>query len=274
MPLGMTLFLKSSRQAHPPPCDGEWTGRLVAEMASRAGLPEEALKRRPAPFTLSTPLPAEGRRAAGEASPDRQGRFRLRFSWLADEDLEGLLHWAGSLRSDPLQVETRYGRMLLEDAMASPALTQRWNRCVPYDLLYEEASDCLRVITMKFYSPTTLERSGRHFPLPDPGLIFHGYATLWDAFSGPALAPGLRQAIEEHLLLADFRIQKRNQEAERESVPGFVGSATFRLTGRHPESVLKGLNVLADYAFFCGTGIGTEHGMGLTRRIPESGEGP
>jgi hypothetical protein len=39
------------------------------------------------------------------------------------------------------------------------------------------------------------------------------------------------------------------------------------LQGRHPESVLKGLNVLADYAFFSGTGIGTERGMGLTRRI-------
>ena len=50
-------------------------------------------------------------------------------------------------------------------------------------------------------------------------------------------------------------------------MPGFIGSATFRLAGRHPESILKGLNALADYAFYCGTGIGTEHGMGLTRRI-------
>jgi CRISPR/Cas system endoribonuclease Cas6 (RAMP superfamily) len=73
--------------------------------------------------------------------------------------------------------------------------------------------------------------------------------------------------IEGHLLLVDFRIQRRLCEDERGPLPGFIGSATFRLEGRHPESVLKGLNVLADYAFFCGTGIGTDRGMGLTRRI-------
>jgi CheY-like chemotaxis protein len=62
--------------------------------------------------------------------------------------------------------------MLLEDALVSPMLTQRWNRWVPYDRLYEEASDCLRFVTLKFYSPTTLERSGFPYPLPDPCGIF------------------------------------------------------------------------------------------------------
>jgi len=151
--------------------------------------------------------------------------------------------------------------------MVSSTLTQRWNRWVPYGRLYEEASDCLRLVTLKFYSPTTLERSGLPYPLPDPCGIFLGYARIWDAFSGIALSPGLREAIEEHLLLVDFRIQRRLSAAEQGAVPGFIGSAKFRLAGRHPESILKDLNALADYAFFCGTGIGTDHGMGLTRRI-------
>jgi CRISPR/Cas system endoribonuclease Cas6 (RAMP superfamily) len=77
--------------------------------------------------------------------------------------------------------------------------------------------------------------------------------------------------MEADLLLVDFRLRMRMFEEGRQSVPGFVGSASIRLQGRHPESVIKGLNVLADYAFFCGTGIGTQRGMGLTRRILEKG---
>jgi hypothetical protein len=267
MPVAMTLLLKALGDTPPAPFHREWTDRLLAEMASQAGLPEGALKQRPAPYAISSPLPAEGHRPGGEANADEGGRFRLRLSWLADADLKGLLDWAGSQRVDPVRVETNCGQMLLEEALVSPTLAQRWNRWLPYGRLYEEASDCLRVVTLKFYSPTTLERSGLPYPLPDPCGVFLGYSRIWDAFSGVALAPGLREAIEEHLLLADFRIQRRLAEAEKGAVPGFVGSAKFRLAGRHPESILKGLNALADYAFFCGTGIGTDVGMGLTRRI-------
>jgi len=241
MPVGMTFLMKALGDAPPAPLDREWTDRLLGEMASRTGVPEEALQKRPAPFAISSPLPAEGHRPRGEANPDERGRFRLRLSWLVDADLEGLLDWARSLRVDPVRVETNYGQMLFEDALVSAALTQRWNRWVPYDRLYEEASDCLRVVTLKFYSPTTLERSGRPYPLPDPCWMFLGYLRIWDAFSGIALAPGLREAIEKHLLLVDFRIQRRRSEVEQGPVPGFMGSATFRLAGRHPESILKGL---------------------------------
>jgi len=267
MPVGMTFFMKALGDAPRAPFDREWADRLVGEIVCRAGVPEEALQKRPAPFAISSPLPAEDNRPAGDANPDGGWRFRLRLSWLVDADLEDLLDWARSLKVDPARVKTRCGQMLFEDALVSPTLTQRWNRWVPYDRLYEEASDCLRVVKLKFYSPTILVRSGRPYPLPDPCGMFLGYLRIWDDFSGINLAPGLREAIEEHLLLVDFRIQRRRSEVERGPVPGFIGSAAFRLGGRHPESILKGLNALADYAFFCGTGIGTERGMGLTRRL-------
>jgi CRISPR-associated endoribonuclease Cas6 len=133
--------------------------------------------------------------------------------------------------------------------------------------LYEEATDGQRQVTLKFYSPTALQRSTHPYPLPDPSGIFHGYLGIWSTFSGVSLGPGLGQAIKEDLLLVDFRLRKCLFADGRNSMPGFIGSATFRLEGRHPESILKGLNALADYALFCGTGIGTDKGMGLTRRI-------
>jgi CRISPR-associated endoribonuclease Cas6 len=263
----MTLFLKALGDVSPVPFDRECKNRLLGKITSQAGVSEEELGKMPAPFSISPLMPIEGNRPAGGIRSDEGGRFRLRLSWLADADVRCLVDWARSLRLEPVRVEARGCPLLIEGGMVSSTLTQRWNRRVPYARLYEEASDCLRVATMKFYTPTTLEQYGHPYPLPDPSAIFLGYATIWDGFSGIVLSPGLREAIEQHLHLVDFRIQRRLAESEQGPVPGFIGSATFRLAGRHPESILKDLNALADYAFFCGTGTGTEHGMGLTRRI-------
>jgi len=281
MPVGMTFSLRALGDLLPVPFDGEWIDGFLSKVVSQAGMLEEDLRKRPAPFAISSPMPVDGSRSAGGANPDQRwhslrvpegGRFRLRLSWLADADLQGLLDWVKILRVEPVRMETRGGPLLVEDALASNILTQRWNRWVPYGQLYDEASDSLRLLTLKFYSPTALKRSGLTYPLPDPCGIFLGYEEVWEAFSGIPLAPGLRQAIEEDLLLVDFRLRRGLFAEGQGSVPGFVGSASYRLQGRHPESVLKGLNVLADYAFFCGTGIGTEKGMGLTRRILDGAE--
>lgn len=255
MPMGMTLFVRALGDNPPVAFDPAWTGGFLSALASRVGVPAKALQKRPAPFTISPLLPAKG------------GRFRLRLSWLVDGDAKGLVDWAGSLKADPLRVEADNGPLLVEDAMVSSTLTQRWTRWVSYDRLYEEASDCLRLVTLKYYSPTTLQRSGHPYPLPDPCGVFLEYLRIWDIYSGVALSPSLREVIEGRLLLVDFRIQMRLSAAEHGPVPGFIGSSTFRLEGRHPESILKGLNVLADFSFFCGTGIGTDRGMGMTRRI-------
>lgn len=278
MPVGMTFSFKTLGDFPPETLAGEWMGRFLGEMTHRVGISGEGLLREPAPFTISSPMPLDAGRSASGPDSDhrsraqavRQGeRFRLRMSWLADEDLRGLLDWARTLRVEPFRLETGEGPLLVENALVADTLAQRWNRWVPYSQLFDEASDSLRLVTLKFYSPTALRRSNTPYPLPDPQGIFVGYREVWDAFSGIPLAPGLREAMEEQLRLVDFRLRRRLSEEGRESVPGFVGSATIQLQGRHPESVLKGLNVLADYAFFCGTGIHTGRGMGLTRRILE-----
>jgi CRISPR-associated endoribonuclease Cas6 len=276
MPVGMTFLLKALGDAPQAPLAGEWFRRFLGRMASQAGISEEVLVTRPAPFTISSLMPADGSRPAGAAHPEqgqpttevRSGdRFRLRFTWLADSSLKALLDWVQSLREQPVRVETGRGPLLVEGALVSPALAQRWNRWVSYEQLHTEASDSLRFVTLKFCSPTALQRSGLPYPLPDPCGIFLGYSEIWNTFSGIPLARGLWQAIEERLVLIDFRLRRSPLSDRKDSLPGFIGSATFRLDGRHPESVIKGLNVMADFAFFCGTGIGTDRGMGLTRRI-------
>lgn len=266
MPMGMTLSLRTRGPVPGLPFARDFLDGLLGELASRAGIPAGELRSRPPPFSVSSLMPAEGGRTAGAAC--RTEKFRLRLGWLADADLKGLVDWARALRAHPVEVGTNGAPVIIEDAIVSSTLIHRWNRCVPYERMYEEASDCHRLVTLKFCSATVLERSGHPYPLPDPRRVFLGYARLWDRFSGVPLSPGLREALDRQLLLVDFRIRRRNTGTGTGSLPGFVGSATFRLEGRHPERTLRGLNVLADYAFFCGTGIGTEKGLGLTRRIP------
>lgn len=267
MPAGMTLSLKAVGEPPFLPLAGECVGRFLVEAVSRSGLWEEDLRKGPYPFSVSFPMPLEAGRRALRVGEGR--RFRLRVSWLADADLPGLLDWVGSLACNPTRLQTVGGELVVEGALVSNTLVQRWNRWVPYGQLYDEASDSVRHVTLKFYSPTALMRSGLTYPLPDPSGIFTGYQRVWETFSGIPLAPGLREVMDRELCLVDFRLRRRLFAGAHGPVPGFAGSASFELGGRHPESILKGLNALADYAFFCGTGTGTEKGMGLTRRITD-----
>jgi CRISPR-associated endoribonuclease Cas6 len=120
---------------------------------------------------------------------------------------------------------------------------------------------------LKFCTPTLLLREGVPFPLPDPIVIFRQYLDLWNRFSGIPLDGALPSVLRESLLLKDFRLRARPVEDRNQPATYFSGSATFRLRGRHPETVLKGFNTLADFAFFCGTGAETDRGRGMTRRI-------
>lgn len=70
------------------------------------------------------------------------------------------------------------------------------------------------------------------------------------------------------MTLCDFRLRAHSHVVHPgRTLTCFTGSAAFRLEGRHPEKVIKSFNAAADYAFFCGTGIGISRGMGMTRRV-------
>jgi len=252
---------------------------LLERAVAAAVIPEETLHHIPRPYTLSPLMPAQDtRRNRQEKAPEplagirgtpKGHRFRLRMSWLEDTHLPAFIEWAPTLGSSPLLTDGDDGSVRLEGVVASPTLTEKWSRSITYEHLYAEAADSLRTITLKFNSPTLLNRAGLPYPLPDPAGIFLGYLHLWDYFSGIPLDPGLNSAVKKKLHLVDFRIRNQPFKDEKGAVACFVGSATFQLQGRQPETMIKGFNALADYAFFCGTGTGTDKGRGMTRRIWE-----
>ncbi|MFQ5905358.1 MAG: CRISPR-associated endoribonuclease Cas6 [bacterium] len=119
-------------------------------------------------------------------------------------------------------------------------------------------------LTLEFKSPTAFRQGDLVLPLPMPKLVFQSYLERWEQFSPVALLPDLIERAERGLGVARHRIWTRPFFDGHGLVPGFVGRVTFIIKGLDKE-VVRQLNVLADYAFYAGTGWKTTHGMGLTR---------
>ncbi|MDT0326992.1 CRISPR system precrRNA processing endoribonuclease RAMP protein Cas6 [Nocardiopsis lambiniae] len=115
---------------------------------------------------------------------------------------------------------------------------------------------------MEFRTPTYVKRSGRQVPLPDPDLLLAGLARRWAALSPlPLPAAAVTGVLESvHLARHDTRTEVCGQgPAQR---VGFVGSATFGLSGRPSLSARRAFAALWSFASFAGTGAQTTHGFG------------
>ncbi len=276
MPVAMTVIVKFPDDVPPGGFPQEPRDALLKTLADHSVIPEGALRETPPPFTFSpllSPQPVTppekdpGPHGSNARTGPGERRAHLRVCWLDDAHLSSFREWAPGARTAPVSQEGGKGRMRIEGALVRSTPAHRWSRHLSYAQLFTEASDSLRNITLKFCTPTLLHREGTPYPLPDPGVIFLQYLDLWNRFSGIPLHPGLRSILARDLLLVDFRLRSRPAREGGTPVTRFSGSASFRLRGRHPETALKGLNALADYAFFCGTGSDTDRGRGMTRRI-------
>jgi len=103
--------------------------------------------------------------------------------------------------------------------------------------------------------------------LPDPKLVFRGYLDHWRWFSSVPFSSDFMEVIEQSILLADFNISPVSHGMDYGKQNGFSGWCRFLLAGRHYERHIREFNVLADYAYYCGTGTNTSLGMGVTKRV-------
>jgi len=258
----MTVMLRVPGGARTEELSKDLQETLLRELVNQRVLPEEDLHEIPRRFSLF-PLLSTGQ----EVSVHEGQRVGLRMCWLDDARLKNFQRWASRTNSANMSWEAKRQEVFVQGILTAPTVGNTWSRTVPYARLASEASNSFRTITLKFCSPTLLHRSGLPYPLPDPNEIFQQYLALWNHFSKVPLCPELPTILAGSLSLVDFRLRPRTVTEDGKSVAHFSGSATFRLKERHPETVLKGVNTLADFAFFSGTGTGTEKGRGLTRRI-------
>ena len=156
--------------------------------------------------------------------------------------------------------------LLIAELIGTPG-SSPWAGYTGWGELLERAP-AAETIILQFASPTAFRRGDLDLPLPLPELVFGGYLSKWQAFSPIPLDQTLfeKEFFTRHIGVKEHRIRTLPFHDGRVIVPGFVGQVTFLIKGL-PEELVRQINVLADFAFYAGTGRKTTHGMGMTRRI-------
>jgi len=123
-----------------------------------------------------------------------------------------------------------------------------------------------RRLRLQFTSPTTFRDGDVEQPFPLPRLVWRNYWQQWNLFGQPPLGE-LRDTLEETVVLGQWEGRTLRVHAGPRRVIGFVGTFDYYVRGRQ-DLWARILNLLADYAFYCGTGLATTYGMGQTRWRP------
>ncbi len=241
------LFLHLVRQASP---------ELSERLHERKGVK---------PFTVS-PLRGEFSRVedALAVTPDRT--YWVRYTTLSEEVFNALAEILLGKFFHGQQVSISRQAFNLVDIGIEPEKNNRWGRLSSYQALYE-ANDQERSIALGFYSPTTFRQGKLNLLFPLPLSVFGSYVRKWRAFSGLPLSEDLLDFVAEQVAAEEHTLQSRVVHyGPSSSVGGFTGHCRYRILADDPQKIRE-LNVLAEFAFFAGTGRMTTMGMGQTRRL-------
>ena len=138
-----------------------------------------------------------------------------------------------------------------------------------YNALVEKIAQPLEYkIKLFFRTPTTFRQDHGNLPLPMPRLVFRNYWKTWNLYSPVYLGEELSDIIEKTLLLKRHDIKTRMVNfGGKHGEVGFIGVCEFAIHRRLDSVFVLMMNLLADFAFYCGTGAKTTMGMGQTKRI-------
>ncbi|MBP1741266.1 MAG: cas6 [Deltaproteobacteria bacterium] len=135
-------------------------------------------------------------------------------------------------------------------------------RGVSYEDLFESADRFQRTAVLQLLSPTIITLGGYHVAFPVLPLMLSQYVHVWNTFAEFKIAKAPQ--LLEHLKVADFKISC----VQTEHGPACQGWIALELAKGRPEEEIQQFNALIDFAFYCGTGLHTDEGLGQTRRKP------
>ncbi len=139
-------------------------------------------------------------------------------------------------------------------------------RNVTYGELSDDADRFAREALVQFVSPVIVEIDGSTTPFPVVSAIFHRYIALWNRFSGMQVVSGALPI--DHIHVKDFKISCVDSRYGK----GAQGWVALEMDKGRTEEEIRLFNALIDYAFFCGTGMHTDAGLGQTRRLSAKGK--
>jgi CRISPR-associated endoribonuclease Cas6 len=245
------------------------------------------------PLSLTFTLDARGQPLPENAIPALHATF---FRWLerGDADIAQRVHAVSDPKPytvSPLRVAddgARFRITLLEDALwdalkigvaGKPEVRVLW-ATLPlvgapvierrsYAEIAQAAGERASIV-LRFDSPTSFKSQGMHYPLPDPILVFESYRARWNAFASEALriSDGWADWLRASVAVARAEIVTQSVQFKEYQQIGFVGTVEYAVVKRAPDREgIAPLNVLAEYAYFCGTGHKTTQGCGQTRKL-------
>lgn len=122
-----------------------------------------------------------------------------------------------------------------------------------------------RSIELTFDTPTAFHSGGKNVPLPLPELVFGSVLERWNGVAPLTLSPALKEFAGECVGIAYYDLRAWTVSVAGGKQVGFVGRVGYRVLKYDPYWT-RALNLLADFAWFCGVGVKTSMGMGQVRR--------
>lgn len=263
MPHAMVLPLERANDAPLPPGAAELTHAAFFDLLRRADaslaerLHADAERK---PFTLG-PL-RDARKGGGAA---------LRLTFLDDRLFPA---FAGALLSGGLEAGLRVGeaRFVITGLLTTPG-AHPLAGCARYpDLLRaaQEAETVPETLLLRFATPTVFRSQKRDVLWPEPRLVWQSWARTWNAHAdGPQQLDEARlvEQAETKVTVERHQLETRRVVLREGALIGFVGVCVYGLR-ELAEADRRVLTLLADFAFYAGTGRKTTMGLGQTRRLP------
>ena len=150
---------------------------------------------------------------------------------------------------------------LVAGGRALPVSTADKDVCgASYEDLMEGADRFRRTALLQFSSPTIMSLGGYSVSFPVLPLMLSHYIHVWNSLAGFKItrAPELL----EHVRIKDFKVSC----VQSERGAGFQGWVALEIEKGRSEEEIQAFNALVDFAFYCGTGLHTDEGLGQTRR--------
>lgn len=270
MPNAIVIPLQRTNDAPLPAAVGEYTHAAFFALLTQAD-PELATRLHASserkPFTLSAVREERrGRPCTGQSAS-------LRVTFL-DDGLFPL--FAGALLRGGLQEGLRIGPAhFLLTGLLTTAGTHPQAGHATYAELWERTRDA-QTITLRFASPTLFRSQGQDVLWPAPRQVWQSWVRAWNAYaSGTTDAATSERTLDEARLvelagtrvtLERYRLETRHVALSEGGLTGFLGTCVYGLKAL-PEAERQTFALLADFAFYAGTGRKTTMGLGRTVRL-------
>jgi CRISPR-associated endoribonuclease Cas6 len=137
----------------------------------------------------------------------------------------------------------------------------------PTEKGYAPANKLEHRIKLRFVTPTSFSKGDIDLPLPLPRLVFQSYFKRFQEFYPFAFLPEFVEQVDRYTGISSMKqLRTDTLKTKRVTLTGFTGDVSFEISKKAPPDLLRQMQLLADFAFFCGTGKKTTVGMGQTVR--------